>query len=87
MIKSMKTTNTGFSRFAKLLSEEEFNQLEKLVEDKIKECINNIKSASFDIKPIIINGKNKSCTYCNYASVCHHTEKDYIYINTSEEGE
>lgn len=86
MIKSMKQSSTGFSRYAKLLSEEEFNQLEKLAEDKITECINGIKSADFTIKPLIINGKNKSCGYCSYASVCHHTEKDYVYINT-EEGE
>ena len=84
MIKSMKLSNTGFSRYAKLLSEEEFNQLEKLAEEKIIECINGIKSADFTIKPLIINGKNKACGYCSDASVYHHTEQDYVYINTEE---
>lgn len=86
-IKSLKMGKDGFSRYAKLLSEEDFKNLEELVEKKISECIDGIKEANFDIKPVIIDGKNKSCEYCDYASVCHHTEKDFIYINTKEEGE
>lgn len=86
-IKSLKTTSNGFSKNAKLLTEEEFNELEKLIINKIKESIKQIKNANFTIAPKIINKQNKSCPNCKYESICHHTEKDNIYIEISKEEE
>lgn len=86
-IKGLKTTNNGFSKNSKLLSQEEFNNLEKLIIDKIKESIKEIKNSNFTISPKIINKINKSCPNCKYESICHHTEKDNIYIEINKEEE
>ena len=84
MIKSLKKTSSGFSKYSKLLSKEEFEDLEKLAKEKIEETIENIKNNNFDIKPIILDGINISCPNCEFKDICHHTEKDYIYINNKE---
>lgn len=85
-IKGLKKSSNGFYKYTKLLSKEQFNELENLINNIIKECINNIKNSNFDINPTILNGKNMSCPNCKFKSICHHTEKDYRYI-TEEEGE
>ncbi len=79
-IKGMKLTNNGFDRNAKLLTEQNFNSLEKLVEEKINNCIENIKNANFEITSKYEGIKNISCTFCPYKSVCYKTEKDNVYL-------
>ena len=79
-IKGMKLTNNGFDRNAKLLTEQNFNSLEKLVEEKINNCIKNIKNANFEITSKYEGIKNISCTFCPYKSVCYKTEKDNVYL-------
>lgn len=86
-IKGLKTTSKGFPKSSKLLSEEEFNNLEEIITQKIKESIKEIKDANFTISPKIINKINKSCPNCKYESICHHTEKDNIYIEIEKEEE
>ena len=54
---------------------------------KINNCIIEIKNNNFDIKPIILNQTNKSCPNCKYASICFHTEKDNVYIDTKGDDE
>lgn len=83
-LKGIKKKNDGFYKYSKILSNEEFNNLEELVKEKITNCINEINNNNFDIKPVILNQKNKSCPNCNYASICYHTEKDNVYIDTKE---
>lgn len=83
-LKGIKKKNDGFYKYSKILSNEEFNELEKLVKEKITNCINEINDNKFDIKPVILNQKNKSCPNCSYASICYHTEKDNVYIDTKE---
>ena len=65
----------------------EFEELEKLVTEKINNCITEIKNNNFDIKPVILNQTNKSCPNCKYASICFHTEKDNVYIDTKGDDE
>lgn len=83
-LKGIKKKNDGFYKYSKILSNEEFNNLEELVKEKITNCINEINNNNFDIKPVILNQKNKSCPNCNYASICYHTEKDNVYVDTKE---
>lgn len=83
-LKGIKKKNDGFYKYSKILSNEEFNNLEELVKEKITNCINEINNNNFDIKPVILNQKNKSCPNCNYASICYHTEKNNVYIDTKE---
>ena len=86
-IKGIKKKSDGFYKYAKILSNEEFEELEKLVTEKINNCIIEIKNNNFDIKPIILNQTNKSCPNCKYASICFHTEKDNVYIDTKGDDE
>ena len=86
-IKGIKKKSDGFYKYAKILSNEEFEELEKLVTEKINNCITEIKNNNFDIKPVILNQTNKSCPNCKYASICFHTEKDNVYIDTKGDDE
>ena len=86
-IKGIKKKSDGFYKYAKILSNEEFEELEKLVTEKINNCITEIKNNNFDIKPIILNQTNKSCQNCKYASICFHTEKDNVYVDTKGDDE
>lgn len=79
-IKSLSLTQNGFSRFAKLLTEKEFNDLGAFAEEKINEMINNINKANFKIEPKIKGTDNISCKFCKYQSICFKTEKDNKYI-------
>lgn len=86
-IKGIKKKSDGFYKYSKILSNEEFEELEKLVTEKINNCITEIKNNNFDIKPVILNQTNKSCSNCKYASICYHTEKDNVYIDTKGDDE
>jgi hypothetical protein len=79
-IKGMKMTKNGFDRYTKLLTKDEFLALEKLTEKKIKECINSIKNAEFNINPKIKGYDNLSCQYCKYKSICYTTPKDNTLV-------
>lgn len=51
MIKSLKTTKTGFYTYSKVINNEQIDNLIKLVDKKIEEARNNILDVSFDINP------------------------------------
>lgn len=76
MIKSMKTTSNGFSHYAKLITDEEIDELSQKVEEKVKEASDKVINAFFDINPKELNGKNIGCTYCKYKDICYMTHKD-----------
>ena len=84
MIKNMKVTKNGFSHYAKVLSKEEMDKIDSLVDLKIKEGINSILRGSFSINPKILNGENISCKYCKYSDLCYKTYNDYIYLKDNE---
>ena len=65
-IKGIKKKSDGFYKYAKILSNEEFEELEKLVTEKINNCITEIKNNNFDIKPVILNQTNKIPDLYNY---------------------
>lgn len=85
LIKSMKTSNSGFYSYSKVLKEKEIEDLIKETESLIENSINQILEANFKIDPKIINGENVSCNFCEYKDICYRKEKDIIYINKKEE--
>lgn len=81
LIKSMKTTSSGFYSYSKVLSEEEITNLVKETSSLIEKTIDNILEGDFTIDPKIINGDNISCKFCEYKDICFRKEKDLTYIN------
>lgn len=80
LIKSMKQSQNGFYAYSKVISTEEFEQIDTIVDYKIKEVINKICNADFSINPKRIDKKNISCEYCTYKDICFRQEKDIIDI-------
>ena len=76
MIYGMKLSNNGFDRNAKVLTEKQMNNIIKLTDNKINECINNIENANFEINPKMIGGKNIGCEHCKYKDICFMTNRD-----------
>ena len=70
------------------MSSSEMEDLSILVENKIKEAINDICNVKFDINPKYLEGKNQSCKYCEFKDCCFVTHSDNIYLdNIKEESE
>ena len=81
IIKSLKVKNDGdFYSYSKVLSDDDIEEMIEEVEDKIIECIDDIKGAKFDINPKNISGKNVSCEYCPYSDICFKTNEDIVYL-------
>lgn len=76
MIYGMKLGSNGFDRHAKVLTEKQINNLIKLTDKKINECIVNIENANFDINPKMIDNKNIGCDHCKYKDLCFMTNRD-----------
>ncbi len=81
MIKSMRVGKNGnFYQSAKVLSEEEIDNLVNLVDFKIKEAFNDIKAGEFTIDPKVIGGDMVGCLYCKYQDLCYKTGNDIVYL-------
>ena len=80
MIYGMKLTSNGFDRYANVLTEKQINNIIKLTDMKINECINNIENVNFDINPKMIDGKNIGCDFCKYKDLCFMTNRDIIEL-------
>lgn len=76
MIRSMKTTSNGFYQYAKVITDEEIDELSSKVENKIIEASDKVINAVFDINPKELKDKNIGCTYCKYKDICYMTHKD-----------
>jgi ATP-dependent helicase/DNAse subunit B len=79
-IKGMSLTANGFSKYAKILSEENFQKIADIAKEKIETAINKINDANFNIEPKILGDKNISCEFCKFKAICFVNEKDYINI-------
>ena len=80
LIYGMKLTNKGFGYYSKILTEKQINNIIKITNDKIDECINGIINAEFNINPKKINGKNIGCEFCKYKDICFMTNKDIVEL-------
>lgn len=85
LIKSMKTSSSGFYSYSKVLSEEEIDNLINKVDALVDKTIDNILKSDFTIDPKIINGENVSCKFCEYRDICFRKEKDLTYINNNDD--
>lgn len=83
IIKGMKTLKDGsFSRYTKVLSNEEMDDVKKQAHDRILEVIDNIKNNQFPINPKVIDGYNKGCEYCKFRDICNVVKSDMVEIIT-----
>lgn len=88
IIKSMKTNKDGsFSRYSKVLSNEDIDKIKRTTKEKIQEVINNIKENKFDINPKIDDKKNIGCNFCKFRDICFVTKKDKVRIMAKEFGD
>jgi len=88
MIKGMKVKLDGsLASSSNSLSDDEINGIVSLVDCKIKEAMDNILKANFNINPKIKNKINLSCGFCKFRDICYRSERDFIYLKDEEEGE
>ncbi len=80
VIKSMKMTSKGFSRYTKLIDKDMDFNVFKYTEKIIYETLSKIITANFTIDPKRIEFKNVSCKYCKYRNLCYVKEEDYINL-------
>ena len=72
--------NNGFYAYSKVLSDENFDYISSLVNDKIIECSKDILNAKFDINPKVIKDNNKSCKFCKYKDICYMQNDDIVNL-------
>ena len=81
LIYGMSTTKDGeFSKNAKILSEEEITNLDKLTEEKIKEATKNILEGNYQINPKEIDNNLVGCTYCTFKDICFMKKEDAVKL-------
>lgn len=81
LIKSLKIKNDGdFTFNSKVLNDKEVNNLIKLSDKKINECIDFIIDSNFAINPKSIDNKNIGCEFCNYKDICFMKNKDIVNL-------
>ena len=79
-IKSMKTSNGKFYNYSKVISSEQIDMLNDLIDKNIKEAADDIINAKFDINPKEINGKNYGCEFCNYKDICYMKNDNIVSL-------
>lgn len=80
LIRNLKITNKGFYVHSKLISDDELEMLNELVESKISECYKNINNSIFDINPVVIGKINYGCKNCKYKDICYVKEEDKVNL-------
>ena len=86
IIKGLKTNKDGsFSKNAKILSNDEINEIINKTETIIKDTINNILNNKFDINPKVDGDDYIGCEYCKFKDICFKTYNDIVKINATKE--
>ena len=85
-IASLKRKNDGeFYSFYKIYDENDLSTLKELVDTIIKKDVEQITEGHFIINPKILDNKeNISCKFCPFSSICFHTAKENIYIESDK---
>ena len=87
IIKGMKTNKDGsFSRYAKVLSNDDFNAIIDKTKEEIGKAFENIKNSKYDINPKVIDNKNIACEFCKFKDICFKTKEDEVKITAHEFG-
>ncbi|MDD3341151.1 MAG: PD-(D/E)XK nuclease family protein [Bacilli bacterium] len=82
-IKGMKLKKDGtFYAYAKVLAEEEIEQLLDIVDENIVSAIKQIENAEFTINPkkIGFTSADTSCNYCPYRDICYRENSDIVTL-------
>ncbi len=80
VIKGLKTSSNGFYSYSKVISDEDIDKLNKIVDKNIRKASNKIVSNEFDINPKEIDGKNVGCLYCEYRDICFVKNDDVVSL-------
>ena len=80
IIHGMKLTNKGFSSYSRVLTEKQIDNIYKITDEKINECISGIENTLFHINPKMINDKNIGCQYCKFKDICYVTNRDIVKL-------
>jgi len=75
VIKGMRTNSKGLGT-KKVLTSDQIQKLETIVDDKIEESITKILRAEFQINPKRIGMDNLGCKYCSFKDICFFTERN-----------
>jgi len=51
------------------MSDEEFTELQKAVDEKVEELCGRLAGGDIDISPMVTKG-GTACQYCEYKSIC-----------------
>ena len=89
-IMSMKTKKDGdFNAYAKVLTEEEMNNLVDLIDKKIHEVVKEIENTNFKINPKKLSTDKEDeitgCKYCKYNDICFRRSDDIKNITKQED--
>ena len=77
----MKIKNDeSFYNYAKVLSDNEFNKMDEIIDNKIKEATEKISNADFSINPLKVDKEDIGCKYCKFKDICFRKEEDYHYV-------
>lgn len=86
LIQSLRRKQDGtFDSRSKVLTQEDIDSLEKLVEIKIKEAGNDIINGKFNINPKEIDKANVSCKLCKYKDLCYMKQNDIVKLSKVED--
>lgn len=91
IISGLSKKNDGEWRYpGRMISYEEEDELYKVIENLITECINNTSDGNFKINPFKDRYHN-GCDYCKYRDICFRKDSDIrnvtIVDNNTEEGD
>lgn len=84
LIKGMKIGKSGFYSTTKVLSNNQMEQLDKLVLKKIEEASQSIFEGDFKINPKRIGDKLVGCEYCPFSDICFRKEEDIVNLKKIE---
>ncbi|MDE6292527.1 MAG: hypothetical protein K2L98_02470, partial [Bacilli bacterium] len=87
VIQSMKVTKAvgGIKNSSRILDVSKRDEIEKMIEGLILNCIDKVVEAKFDIKPIDIDsGKVSGCKFCEYRDICYRRPNDINKVITSK---
>ena len=73
-------TDGSFYSYSKVLSDEEIEKMDNLVDNKIKEGASKILDSKFDIDPKKVDKDYIGCEFCCYRDICFKRENDYVEL-------
>jgi ATP-dependent helicase/DNAse subunit B len=86
VIRSLKKTNGGtYYQYSKVLTTDELDNLDQLVEAKIIEASKDIYNGRFDINPKVIQEKNQSCQFCSFKDICYVNFKNEVKLEAKKD--